>query len=184
MFLELIKVIGMNQSKLNPIMVKSLEEKKLGKEQFRKIVDDAQSVFPLPLPEEIPLPKDDAYGYALIEIANLIRGYVVTSNELAQKIKSGDSSSELLAQFMVSLEMSVDIDTVIDSGAKGFSIYLDSLEDIHGKKMPNKEREQGIAKFESDLRTTYSHAVELGKKIEEGVASNTNFLKQIDWDSP
>jgi len=179
---HLIHYIGLNHAKLEPILSKNLEGKSPTASEYRRIVEDALSTFPLPDLERIPFPEQDSEGYVLVAVSDLIREYVREANEAAEPLKAGKRDVASVSQFVVAAERAVDTDVILEVARKEFSVYLDSLELIHGRELKKKEKEDATAKFRSDLELSYQAAVLLGDKATEFRKFVEGYLKKVGWD--
>ncbi len=177
----LLTHVGVNQAKLTTILAENLEGKSPSRVDFKQMITDALSAYPLPSPEEIPFPKDDSYGYPLVAVSAQISDFVREANAAAEELKAGKQDAERVSNFVVMNDRAVSKDIIIHTAETQFRAYLETLEDIYGRKLNPKERDAGVKKLVSDLDRSYSLAVTMGESLNGYRKSTTGYLRNIGW---
>lgn len=174
----LVHHVGVNTSKLTPILAQNMEGKGFDKPRMEKLIGSALEAFPLPEPQ-VQYPEKDSYGYDLVAISNMMMDYVRVANKIAMELKAGDRSANQVNRFLIAANAATDVNIIIQAAEAGFGQYMDSLALVHGNKLSAKRKAQEVKEFGSNLREVYKAAVEVAKQSDGYWKSNDEFLRSL-----
>lgn len=177
----LLSHIGKNRDRLEPILAENLEGKSPSKSDFESMITNALLAYPLPIPLEIPFPKDDQYGYTLAAISASIMNDVREANTAADNLKAGKRDAEHVSKFIVMNDKAVSKNIILHAASRQFESYLDTLGELYGRKMKKEEKDMAVKKLTSDLEHSYSIAVEMGESLDGYTKVAEDYLRKVGW---
>jgi len=177
----LLTHLGMNEGKLTPLLAENLEGKSPSKTDFERMITEALSAYPLPIPPEIEFPTDDPTGYPLVAMAAQTIEYAREANAAAEELKAGKMDAEHVSNFIVLNDRAVTKDTILGTAKAEYSAYLDALEEISRKKFKPEDKDAMVKKLVSDSERSYLIGVEMGRSMDGYRKIAGDYLRHVGW---
>lgn len=177
----LLTHIGMNQAKLSPILAENLEGKSPSKADFRSMIDNALSAYPFPDPSDIQLSREDPSGYGILMVSAQISQYVKEANTAAAESRANGQDVKYASNFLAMNDRIVAKAYILETAEAQFKAYLETLQDIFGRKFKPEEKDAAVKKMVNDLEKSYSIAVEMGEALDGYRKTAGDYLRKIGW---
>lgn len=172
--------IAENRSKLEPLLAENIVSSEPTSDQFRAVLSNALSVFPIPDPEDVQFPKEPE-GWTIASMSEAIAAPSKELNMLAEKLKTNPNDRDLLKKFLVAAQKVLDVNIMITNQKGAFETYMDALERLGSRKFTKEERKELTEQSVKDLKELYEVGANMDKVTVSAMRDFETFLKKIGW---